>query len=340
MTYSLVAYIMNKKNNELINPDKFSASSVLDSIAIPTFAINTQHEITHWNQAIEKASGYPASYMLGTKNQWRPFYVSSRPTMADLIVDGGNNEAVEKFYTQKYRKSEVLDDAYEAEDYFPDMGNGEWLSFTAAPILNANNEVIGAVETLIVVSDKKKTEQALIDSQQRYRELSTIDDLTQLLNARQFFSTIKEEVEKSNRYGEALTICLFDLDHFKNINDTYGHQFGNTVLKQYAAIIKSNIRDVDIAFRYGGEEFVTIFPFLNAEQATIAVDRIRVELENFNFKTEQNETVKITTSAGIATHIPKETQESLVNRADQAMYLAKENGRNRITIAANNPQHV
>jgi len=92
---------------------------VLDSIAIPTFAINVQHEITHWNQAIEKASGYLAVDMIGTKNQWKPFYPNARPTMSDLIVEGGQDESVERFYTSKYNKSNILDNTYEAEDFSP-----------------------------------------------------------------------------------------------------------------------------------------------------------------------------------------------------------------------------
>jgi diguanylate cyclase (GGDEF)-like protein/PAS domain S-box-containing protein len=323
----------NNKKGSSKALDTVEASSVLDSIAIPTFAINDQHEITHWNQAIAKASGYPAEEMIGTKNQWKPFYSTPRPTMSDLIVDGGKDDAIKTFYSNKYQKSSVLDSAYEAEDFFPAMGNGEWLSFTAAPIFDADKNITGAVETLIVISDRKHAEKNLLDSQHKYRELSTIDDLTQLLNSRQFFSNIKDEVDRSNRYRQAQSICMFDLDHFKDVNDTYGHQFGNTVLESFAKIIKTNIRDVDMAYRYGGEEFVVIFPFVTAEQSITVVERIRQELEGTSFMTPQGETVKLTVSAGLATHRSLENQEEYLRRADQAMYESKENGRNKITIA-------
>lgn len=308
------------------------ASHVLDSIAIPTFAINMQHEITHWNKALEIATGLLATDMIGSKNQWKPFYPNPRPTMSDLIVEGAKDGSVERFYTNKYQKSGILENAYSAEDFFPAVGNGEWLSFTAAPILDADSNIVGAVETLIIISEQKHTEKKLIDSQLKYRELSTLDDLTQLYNARHFFSTIESEVDRCNRYSQALSACMFDLDDFKIINDTYGHQFGNTVLAQFSKIIKTNIRHVDMAFRYGGEEFIVLFPFVIAHQAATVVDKILLQLEQADFKAEEGQIVNITASAGTATYSAKEGHESFIRRADKAMYVSKSNGKNQMTI--------
>jgi len=308
------------------------ATNVLDSIAIPTFAINTQHEITYWNRAIEKASGYLAVDMIGTKNQWKPFYPNPRPTMSDLIIEDSRDESVEKFYSNKYHPSSVLDNAYEAEDYFPYMGDGEWLSFTAAPILDDNNNVVGAVETLTVISDRKLAEQNLIESQQKYRELSTIDDLTGLFNARHFFEQVSSEISRCNRYNQDLSLCMFDLDNFKEINDTYGHQFGNTVLEGFAKIINANIRHIDIAFRYGGEEFVILFPCVIADHSITVVEKIRLQLAAKKFTTDCGKKLSVTTSAGLSTYINKEENENFIKRADSAMYEAKNNGKNRTVI--------
>jgi len=309
------------------------ASRVLDSIAIPTFAINLQHEITHWNKALVKATGLLATDMIGSKNQWQPFYPNPRPTMSDLIIEGAKDESVERFYTNKYHKSSILENAFEAEDFFPTVGSGEWLSFAAAPILDANNNIIGAVETLINISEQKHTEKRLIDSQQKYRELSTLDDLTQLYNARYFFSEFENEVSRCDRYSQLLSVCMFDLDDFKHINDTYGHQFGNVVLSGFANIIKENIRHVDMAFRYGGEEFVILFPFVIANKASVAIEKIRLQLEQTDFVTDDGETINITVSAGIATYLSTEGADSFIKRADKAMYQAKSNGKNKVIIA-------
>jgi len=252
--------------------------------------------------------------------------------MADLIMDDSQDESVEKFYSNKHHPSTVLDNAYEAEDYFPYMGDGEWLSFTAAPILDVDNNVVGAVETLTVISDRKQAEQRLIESQQKYRELSTIDDLTGLFNARHFFEQIFSEVSRCNRYSQDLSLCMFDLDNFKAINDTYGHQFGNTVLEGFAKVIKANIRHIDIAFRYGGEEFVVLFPSVIADHSIIVVEKIRLQLAATKFTTECGKTLSVTTSAGLSTYINKEKSEALIKRADKAMYQAKNNGKNRTVI--------
>ncbi|AGS40514.1 sensor domain-containing diguanylate cyclase [Cycloclasticus zancles] len=306
---------------------------LLDSITIPTFAINTQHEITHWNKALEKATGFLAVDMIGTKKQWKPFYPNPRPTLSDLIIEGAKDESVERFYTNKYHRSNVLDNAFEAEDFFPTIGSGEWLLFSAAPILNANHDIIGAVETLINISEQKHSEKRLFDNQQKYRELSTLDDLTQLYNARHFFSEFNSEVSRCDRYRQVLSICMLDLDDFKQVNDTYGHQFGNTVLTGFADIIKENIRHVDVAFRYGGEEFVILFPFVISNKAAIAVKKIRAQQAQKNFVTDEGKTVNITVSAGVATYLTKEGANSFIKRADKAMYQAKENGKNQVVIA-------
>ncbi|MGB1701546.1 MAG: diguanylate cyclase [Cycloclasticus sp.] len=308
-------------------------SYVLDSITIPTFALNTQHEITHWNKALEKITGFLAGDMIGSKDQWKPFYPNPRPTLCDLIIEEADNDVIKQFFAHKYRQSNILENALSAEDFFPTLGNGEWLSFTAGPILDSKGNTLGAVETLSIISEQKQAEKELIRSQQKYRELSTLDDLTQLYNARYFFSTIESEVDRCNRYSQALTACMFDLDDFKIVNDTYGHQFGNIVLSQFATIIKTNIRHVDMAFRYGGEEFIVLFPFVIAHQAAIVVDKILKQLEQTEFKTTSGQFVHITASAGLASYQSQEGQERFIHRTDKAMYQSKAHGKNQITLA-------
>lgn len=311
-------------------PDHAFVSQIIDNIAIPMFILNNDHVITHWNKAIAQASGLTSEEMVGSKNQWKPFYSHSRPTMADLIIDGGKNEAVESFYKGKFKPSAVLENAYEAEDYFPDMGDGEWLSFTASPILNEHGKVVGAVETLVVISDRKKAEFELIQREQAYREMSIIDDLTQLFNSRHFYEQIDHELDRCKRYQQTLTLCLFDLDRFKLINDTYGHLFGNQVLETFGKLIKSSIRSIDTAYRYGGEEFIVLLPSANSDSAMVVADRIRETLSNIRFTTDDGEPITVTVSGGIATYTKNDSTNSLIHRADQAMYLAKENGRNQI----------
>ncbi|MFH1382792.1 MAG: PAS domain S-box protein [Chloroflexota bacterium] len=135
-------------------------SRITDSSPIPTFVIDLQHRVTHWNTAIESLSGVSSERVLGTDRQWRSFYSRKRPTMADLIVDGASAEEIETYYQGKYKKSKLIDGAYEAEDFFTDLGkDGRWLHFTASPLTNQEGELVGALETLQDISEEKKLQQ-------------------------------------------------------------------------------------------------------------------------------------------------------------------------------------
>jgi len=135
-------------------------SKIIDGSPIPSFVINKQHKVTHWNTAIGSLTGASGQGIVGTDEQWRAFYTEKRPVMADLIVDGASAAEVEAYYRGKYRKSPLIDGAYEAEDFFPALGgHGKWLRFTASPIKNRGGEIIGAIETLQDVTEERQLEE-------------------------------------------------------------------------------------------------------------------------------------------------------------------------------------
>lgn len=147
-------------------------AKIADGSPIPAFVINKQHKLTHWNTAIEALSGIKKEEIIETDEQWRAFYTEKRPAMADLIVDGAPANEIEAYYRGKCKKSRLIDDAYEAEDFFPDLGrNGKWLHFTASPIRDNNGEMIGAIETLEDITERKGAEQALHESEKSFRDL-------------------------------------------------------------------------------------------------------------------------------------------------------------------------
>ena len=147
-------------------------SHIIMGSPVPTFVVNNDHITTHWNAALEKVTGISGDDVIGTNSQWKAFYSMERPVMADLIVDRVPENEVSKYYSGKYRKSKSITAAYEAEDFFPDMGkNGKWLFFTAAPLRSNSGETIGAVETLQDHTARKKAEHALKDSEEKYRLL-------------------------------------------------------------------------------------------------------------------------------------------------------------------------
>lgn len=137
-------------------------TKIIDGSSIPAFVLDKQHIVTHWNTALESLSAVKNEDIVGTDGQWRAFYPEKRPVMADLIVDGATAGKVASHYRGKYKKSNLIEGAYEAEDWFPTLGgSGRWLHFTASPIKDGSGEVIGAVETLEDVTERKSAEESL-----------------------------------------------------------------------------------------------------------------------------------------------------------------------------------
>jgi PAS domain S-box-containing protein len=137
-------------------------AQIIDGSPVVTFVLDRDHRITHWNRACEVLTEVSAATALGTREAWRPFYDNERPTMADLIVSGETGGEVDKFYADKWRRSDIIEGAYEAEGFFPNFGEtGRWLYFTAAPLRDGAGQVIGAIETLRDITEQRQAEAAL-----------------------------------------------------------------------------------------------------------------------------------------------------------------------------------
>jgi diguanylate cyclase (GGDEF)-like protein len=187
--------------------------------------------------------------------------------------------------------------------------------------------IIGSVKD---ITEQNQVAEALRESEHRYQELSTIDDLTQLYNSRHFYAQIEREMERSNRYGQPLTLLLLDLDKFKKFNDTYGHVEGDYVLSRLGQVVKRCLRDPDSAYRYGGEEFTIMLPMTTSEEGIVTAKRIQTELRKEAFSPVLGQEVYMTVSIGLAQYKSKEEIKAFVHRVDQLMYQAKKNGRDRI----------
>jgi diguanylate cyclase (GGDEF)-like protein len=160
--------------------------------------------------------------------------------------------------------------------------------------------------------------------------LSTFDGLTQVANRRHFEETLEREISRCHRYGRMLSLALIDIDHFKQVNDVYGHLAGDHVLKKLAHAVKSRIRKEDLFARYGGEEFGLMLPELDVASASVVAEKIRriVEVEPFEF---DGKAIPVTVSVGVAGMGPDaEDVAALLNLVDGRLYEAKESGRNRV----------
>ena len=157
-------------------------------------------------------------------------------------------------------------------------------------------------------------------------DLSIRDPLTGALNRRSFSQIASTEAERIVRYGGCLSLILFDLDHFKKVNDQYGHAVGDVVLIQTSQLIRKNIRKSDNLFRWGGEEFVVLSPETNMEEMLLLAEKLRDLIEMHRYEGG----LFVTASFGVAEHIKGESIEVAIQKADEALYFAKRSGRNLV----------
>jgi PAS domain S-box-containing protein len=156
-------------------------SQIIEGSTIPTFVIDKDHIVTHWNTAMENLTGAKAKTMVGTTRQSTPFWGEERPTMADVILDQIGEDEIKKLYGEKWRKSVLIEEAYEAEVFFPRLGEtGKWCWFTAAPLKGQDGTIVGAIETLWDKTEDKKAEE---ERELHTRELSTLNSIYSALNA-------------------------------------------------------------------------------------------------------------------------------------------------------------
>jgi two-component system chemotaxis response regulator CheY len=171
----------------------------------------------------------------------------------------------------------------------------------------------------------------LKEAHDRIEEIAHQDVLTKLANRRFIMELLDGEIARCKRYSTPLSAFILDIDHFKQVNDTYGHLSGDAVLRQLGTILSSAVRSSDHVGRYGGEEFLGFLPETDCQGAMVQAERIRKQVEDFIFEIEGNQKLKVTISIGVTSFIAdKDTAETFLSRADEALYKAKQAGRNRV----------
>ncbi len=168
-----------------------------------------------------------------------------------------------------------------------------------------------------------------ITEQEQLRRQAYHDALTGLYSRRHLTDQLKQSMSLARRHGHPLSLCLCDLDKFKHVNDTYGHNMGDKVLETFANVVREEIRTEDIGGRLGGDEFCIVFPYAHAEVAAICLERIRRKFERHTFETEDGKKFHASATFGVTDMTPPDiTQEAFTELADQSLYAAKEHGRN------------
>jgi diguanylate cyclase (GGDEF)-like protein len=222
-------------------------------------------------------------------------------------------------------------------------------AFLALPLIAENGRVVGILCLLRTRPDSFAAKEIellrkiagqvgqVIDTilaYQHTRELSYTDELTRVFNRRYFNQRFEREMQRAQRYGRALSLIMLDIDHFKVFNDTHGHLWGDTVLKQVAQILEKSLRKADILARFGGEEFVVLLPEIDKEHGRKVAEKLRRAIERTDFPKAATQPLgRLTISLGLAA-FPEDAKEAevLLDHADQGLYLAKLRGRNQTGV--------
>ena len=223
---------------------------------------------------------------------------------------------------------------FKFKNYRPLTGTAEFMyqNITISPLISVDGSINHVCVTVYDVTDIASNKKALEKSNQELQILSRTDRLTSLNNRGYWEDQLRQEYSRLRRYGQKSALIMFDIDHFKNVNDTYGHQAGDEVIRVVSHQLSNSLRKTDVAGRYGGEEFGIIMPETLAKHAEIYCERLRKSIESTVVEYEEVE-IKFTISFGICESSDQHSDyHAWLERTDQALYQSKENGRNQTRI--------
>lgn len=307
------------------------AVRLMQHLVVPTFVIDPKRRVVIWNRACERLTGVAASEVIGTGKHWQAFYETRRPCLADLVALDRPEQLPEYYSEYAARGHNGL--GFSAENWcvMPKLGSQLYLAIDAGPIHDEAGRLIAVVETLRDLTDQKRAEMAL-------KELATKDGLTGLANRRSFDQMLSDEWARAQRTQKPLALLFVDVDHFKLFNDRHGHQSGDECLRAVAAVVNRHaVRPLDLAGRYGGEEFALILPDMDCGTACKVAEEIRCAVTALQIAHgAAGAGDHVTLSVGVASHIPGGGDggpDGLLGAADEALYVAKRLGRNRVMCA-------
>ncbi len=300
-SFASLAYVVGISRYHLFDLVPISRSLILDHIRDAVAVLDKEDRIIDLNMAAQKifevslreSLGRPLSSFPTIWSQLAPVWMSENP---EIEITQSKNDETRTFETKITRFSEKSVQAY---------------------------------KTLLIFHDVTERV-ALLRSVQ---ELARTDPLSELFNRRHFFEQINKELERFRRYGTCFSLVMLDIDHFKSINDIYGHLVGDQVLIQVAEFCRQEMRTIDVLARYGGDEMIFLLPETGPQRAKEAAERLRKGVEKLEIRVN-GDINSITISLGVTSLMPDEetSLETLLARVDRALYASKEQGRNRTTV--------
>lgn len=301
---------------------------MLESVEVGLVVLDLDFHVQAWNGFMEHHSGITASQIQG-KVLFEAFPDIPEAWLTRKV------DAVAMLNTRAFTSWEQRPYLFKFRNTRPITGTEEYMfqNLTISPITAPNGEVEKVCLLIYDVTEFASSKRALERANEQLAKLSMTDRLTGLLNRGTWENLVDAEYERFRRYGQATSLVMFDIDHFKPVNDTYGHLAGDEVIRHTAEVTRNNIRQSDSAGRYGGEEFGIILPETDAESARVICERIREAIENSTVSTTAGD-IRYTVSMGIAqlTEAP-ENYMQWMQKADEALYKAKESGRNKVVVS-------
>jgi diguanylate cyclase (GGDEF)-like protein/PAS domain S-box-containing protein len=289
---------------------------LLEEIHDGVYFVDPERKITYWNKAAERITGYPRQEVLGLSCKENILIHINCKGLELCDLDCPLSKAIH------------TDTSSEIETFLRHRkGHRVPVAVRCAPVKDEGGNILGAVE---IFSDSSQIE--LIKQQIKELErLALIDHLTGLPNRRYAEEELSVRLAEKQRYSWPFGILMMDLDHFKDVNDTYGHDVGDEVLRVAGRTLLHNARPFDLVGRWGGEEFVSIIRNVDADNLHNVAERFRIMVEKSRVS-HNDETLNVTISLGGTLALAGDTPEAIIRRADDMMYESKNSGRNRVTL--------
>ncbi|WP_434624098.1 diguanylate cyclase [Pseudomonas sp. Z1-29] len=301
--------------------------AIVQSIDVGVVVLDREYRVQVWNTFMENRSGVQPKDAQN-RNFFSLFPEIDRPWFSRKV------ESVATLGTPAFTVWEQRPYLMRFKSYQPITGQEEFMyqNTTLLPLRSPDNRINHICLVIYDVTDVATNRHQIQAANAQLQLLSSTDRLTGLYNRGHWEASLKAAYARHQRYGNALSLVMLDIDHFKRVNDTYGHQAGDKVIEQVARLLHEHVRESDVAGRYGGEEFGVVLSDTDAAGGQIFAERLRKAVEE-SLVQYNGQDIRFTVSLGVADlSQPANDHAELIARADQALYTSKKTGRNRVTV--------